>query len=197
MTYKEWKSSLQETPTRVEKDVPQHNRPLANVASLPNLHHAAKLGDRKKGPTTSQARTIDRYAPFNYKSNSSRQSATVGTNCAICIDVLRDKERVRGLPCNHCYHQKCIDPWLTGRRGSCPLCKRNYVTPDNVQHQSYQYVVHGSVELPSLPPSAHFEDESYRSAFSRTQTRIARVFFGERRNQESQSNLNELERGRS
>lgn len=47
-------------------------------------------------------------------------------NCAICIEVLDDNDDVRGLTCGHCYHQKCIDPWLTNRRGACPLCKIGY-----------------------------------------------------------------------
>ncbi|CAB5367869.1 unnamed protein product [Rhizophagus irregularis] len=27
------------------------------------------------------------------------------------------------LPCKHWYHVECIDPWLTTKSSSCPLCK--------------------------------------------------------------------------
>jgi Ring finger domain len=55
--------------------------------------------------------------------------ATSGDNCAICIELLEDDDEVRGLTCGHCYHQTCIDPWLTQRRASCPLCKADYYIP--------------------------------------------------------------------
>lgn len=54
---------------------------------------------------------------------------TTGDNCAICIELLEDEDEVRGLTCGHCYHQACIDPWLTQRRASCPLCKADYFVP--------------------------------------------------------------------
>jgi len=55
--------------------------------------------------------------------------ATTGDNCAICIELLEDEDEVRGLTCGHCYHQTCLDPWLTQRRASCPLCKADYYIP--------------------------------------------------------------------
>ncbi|RZC65925.1 hypothetical protein C5167_009615 [Papaver somniferum] len=43
--------------------------------------------------------------------------------CCICLAKYRDKEDVRELPCNHLFHQKCVDQWLK-ILSCCPLCKQ-------------------------------------------------------------------------
>ena len=44
-------------------------------------------------------------------------------NCPICYEDFEQGEQLRLLPCNekHCFHAKCIDPWLLEVQGVCPL----------------------------------------------------------------------------
>lgn len=45
--------------------------------------------------------------------------------CAICLDDFEVGTVLRTLPCSHEFHIECLDPWLTKRSRSCPLCKHD------------------------------------------------------------------------
>ncbi|KAL5080379.1 hypothetical protein RYX36_008800 [Vicia faba] len=49
--------------------------------------------------------------------------------CAICKDEVMAGEKVRKLPCSHCYHGDCILPWLN-IRNTCPVCRFELPTDD-------------------------------------------------------------------
>ncbi|KAG0178219.1 hypothetical protein DFQ29_003791 [Apophysomyces sp. BC1021] len=46
-------------------------------------------------------------------------------SCVICLDSFSAGDAVRRLPCDHEYHCECIDPWLTRKSASCPICKHD------------------------------------------------------------------------
>ncbi|CAH0487837.1 unnamed protein product [Peronospora farinosa] len=47
--------------------------------------------------------------------------------CPICLDEFEDGADVKVLPCQHFFHVDCINPWLGGQSGRCPLCKQDAI----------------------------------------------------------------------
>lgn len=44
------------------------------------------------------------------------------STCSICLEVLHNQEKpIKILPCNHCFHQDCIEEWYKSSE-KCPLC---------------------------------------------------------------------------
>lgn len=46
-------------------------------------------------------------------------------HCSICLNNYVRNQRLRVLPCEHVYHTKCIERWLTKMCTKCPLCRHD------------------------------------------------------------------------
>ncbi|KAJ6110151.1 hypothetical protein N7486_002386 [Penicillium sp. IBT 16267x] len=46
--------------------------------------------------------------------------------CIVCLEVLGQTSPYRQLPCEHLFHQPCIDDWICNRDTSCPLCRKTF-----------------------------------------------------------------------
>lgn len=47
----------------------------------------------------------------------------IESNCVICQEEYQYKNKVRRLNCNHYFHRKCIDQWVTNKQ-NCPICRQ-------------------------------------------------------------------------
>ncbi|KAK1403817.1 RING-type E3 ubiquitin transferase [Heracleum sosnowskyi] len=70
--------------------------------------------------------------------------------CVICLSEFTPNQRVKLLPtCNHGFHVRCIDRWLTSN-SSCPICR-------NCLIQTCQKIVGCSIPNTSPPTPVHQE----------------------------------------
>ncbi len=52
------------------------------------------------------------------------QNGEADGTCCICLADYGTGDVIMVLPCKHEFHKECIEPWLTRRNRTCPLCKR-------------------------------------------------------------------------
>lgn len=58
---------------------------------------------------------------------AAHDGALDGAQCAVCLDEYAIGDVVRVLPCQHYFHQACIDSWLTESSTKCPVDNREVV----------------------------------------------------------------------
>lgn len=73
--------------------------------------------------------------------------------CVICLDEFSEGEEVRQLTCGHEFHTECIDPWLTVKSASCPLCKHDCYVKQELDSTEPS---NGETENIPLPPPQSF-----------------------------------------
>jgi len=64
--------------------------------------------------------------------------------CPICLDVLEEQSHVRCLPCEHVFHQDCLETWYLKGRYSCPMCKSPFCScPKSEKVESNEQIIPG------------------------------------------------------
>lgn len=59
---------------------------------------------------------------INYRSEQDIPDGN--TRCIICYEHYHEGNNIKFLPCDHHFHQECIDEWFNVR-DCCPLCKKS------------------------------------------------------------------------
>lgn len=91
---------------------------------------------RSRSPAGLDAATISSLPIFSYGSSANGKNSNPDSECAICLSIFQEGEKVKVLPiCHHGFHLECVDKWL-GTRSNCPLCRAS------IRHS------HGDLEIP-------------------------------------------------
>lgn len=69
--------------------------------------------------TEEQMESLGNYQRVN------KEEVTEDNTCCICLAPYKQGEGKRTLGCEHSFHKKCIDKWLTTSKTECPICRKN------------------------------------------------------------------------
>jgi len=77
-----------------------------------NLAIAEMIGDVGSGLSSED---IQKLPSFSFDSQN------IEEQCSICLEKWEYQQRLKRLPCFHCFHENCVDQWLK-KKNNCPLC---------------------------------------------------------------------------
>jgi hypothetical protein len=98
---------------------PKHTCPEAAAVATSEEKEEGDTPIKDPGVPNSSNKTSPRMHTIQTRDES--RPGHEPASCSICTEDFLDRENVRILPCDHIYHQRCIDPWLLGFAGTCPL----------------------------------------------------------------------------
>eukprot|EP00730_Choanoeca_flexa_P020248 TRINITY_DN9901_c1_g2_i1.p2 TRINITY_DN9901_c1_g2~~TRINITY_DN9901_c1_g2_i1.p2 ORF type:complete len:123 (+),score=8.66 TRINITY_DN9901_c1_g2_i1:679-1047(+) len=86
--------------------------------------NALRVGAAHASASAAQA-SADEAKHTDQADGDSVSTSSGVTSCCICLEEFEQDDMLLTLPCGHSYHRSCIEPWLTRRQRTCPLCKRD------------------------------------------------------------------------
>lgn len=105
----------------------------ANAAESTDSTDATDQVDLERGEAddATDEQTTPLLASENNTSGPSSSSRLYysAEECPICLGTFSEGERVRLLPCQHLFHQDCVDEWLIKIKKFCPSCRRDVLVP--------------------------------------------------------------------
>ncbi|CAH1391904.1 unnamed protein product [Nezara viridula] len=97
------------------QEVGETHHPPENYEEFLNI--ADRLGDVK--PRGLNKAEIDQLPSFKFNAGDQEGDQT---SCVICLCDFETRQILRGLPCSHQFHAKCVDKWLKSNP-TCPICR--------------------------------------------------------------------------
>lgn len=95
----------------------QDTNVVGDADSSSPVRHA---GVKRAGDGTAQGATANGVNGVNAAEGGSAEEDE--NCCAVCFDEYEERQMVRRLPCQHYFHQACIDKWMA-THSTCPICR--------------------------------------------------------------------------
>eukprot|EP00747_Dinoflagellata_sp_TGD_P051224 gnl/TRDRNA2_/TRDRNA2_147219_c1_seq2.p1 gnl/TRDRNA2_/TRDRNA2_147219_c1~~gnl/TRDRNA2_/TRDRNA2_147219_c1_seq2.p1 ORF type:complete len:331 (-),score=49.32 gnl/TRDRNA2_/TRDRNA2_147219_c1_seq2:36-998(-) len=75
--------------------------------------------------TAAPVGTVRRMRLVPYVEENFRKEDGTMEECCICTEEFDADQPIRQTPCQHLFHEECLQKWVEGHRRSCPLCRAN------------------------------------------------------------------------
>ena len=75
--------------------------------------------------------------------------------CSVCHELMQIGDYVRKLPCDHEFHQNCIDAWVL-QHATCPNCRRHVLSADDEKNASTTPAASTTTTITRDARSLHF-----------------------------------------
>jgi hypothetical protein len=89
--------------------------------------YAHHLPDTQAAPATLELAKYNTLARRRVKKAHNLGAFNEDT-CTICMAPWKLRESVTTLPCGHEFHHRCVRKWLTKKKATCPVCRRDTTT---------------------------------------------------------------------
>lgn len=100
--------SIKKSELRSHDELKRPSRPIIEMSAL---------------PTNREVPSNEQHAVMQESKSTHDDDDPTEATCAVCIEEIEIGEWYKRLPkCEHCFHAKCIDQWLS-RRATCPVCR--------------------------------------------------------------------------
>lgn len=105
---------------------------------IENLRRSIPLGELIEFPPAMTEAQLQELP----KVTITKAQVKASMECSVCFVKLKSKEKVRELPCNHMYHEKCIFPWLQ-TNPSCPTCRAPIMSDQ--EEEDFEDIISGKL----------------------------------------------------
>ena len=94
-----------------------------------NLLNLSNIGSVQFNNHTTQDVISTLDESDNDKLNIYTLSESKEEKCSVCMSELNIDENVCELPCQHIFHNNCIQTWLQQYNYKCPICRKEVGKP--------------------------------------------------------------------
>ncbi|KAK2581751.1 hypothetical protein KPH14_002230 [Odynerus spinipes] len=100
----------------------------ANSQGYSTSGHDPNIGKFSDYNSWDNSSNKDQPRQCKQKKKQSNKTPIKTTECIICLQEITNRRTI--LPCNHCFHNTCIDKWRSqgpaGTCNTCPICRNTY-----------------------------------------------------------------------